>query len=104
MMIRRWFAFPLMAGVLACGDGDAPRRNGDTAGGDHNTYGGGPPGGMLVVMADREPDQLNPITFNSKKEPNTPAGSESTTASGMMKLSYCAASTRYTNISTTIKI
>jgi peptide/nickel transport system substrate-binding protein len=64
-MIRRWIALGLVAGVLACGDTDAPGRGGDNAGGDHNTYGGGPPGGMLVVMADREPDQLNPITFNS---------------------------------------
>ena len=42
-------------------DGDAATN----ASGDYGTLGGGPPGGMLVVLADREPDQLNPITFNS---------------------------------------
>ncbi|MGH7443599.1 MAG: ABC transporter substrate-binding protein, partial [Longimicrobiales bacterium] len=33
--------------------------------GGYDTLGGGPPGGVLVVLADREPDQLNPLTFSS---------------------------------------
>jgi peptide/nickel transport system substrate-binding protein len=47
----------------ACGD----RRDAVDAvtGGDHGTLGGGPAGGVLVVLADREPDQLNPLTFSS---------------------------------------
>src|SRR5690606_14256797 len=31
----------------------------------YTTFSGGPPGGTLVVLADREPDQLNPLTFGS---------------------------------------
>jgi len=52
----------LVSTLLACGDNAAtttnPRSNADT-------FGGGPPGGTLVVLADREPDQLNPLTYNS---------------------------------------
>ena len=50
--------------LTACG-GDDSRDNVDAGSGEHNTLGGGPPGGVLVVMADREPDQLNPLTFSS---------------------------------------
>lgn len=50
--------------LAACGGGgagdDAARDHGDFA-----TVSGGPPGGVLVVLADREPDQLNPLTYNS---------------------------------------
>ncbi|HSJ13841.1 MAG TPA: ABC transporter substrate-binding protein [Longimicrobiales bacterium] len=56
-------ALVLCALLGACG-GDAPADRG-AAGGDHATLGGGPPGGVLVVLADREPDQLNPLTFSS---------------------------------------
>ncbi|HEU0052092.1 MAG TPA: ABC transporter substrate-binding protein, partial [Longimicrobium sp.] len=28
-------------------------------------FGGGPPGGVLVVLSDREPDNLNPLTYDS---------------------------------------
>lgn len=48
--------------ALACGDRDAGTAD-ET--GDHDTFSGGPPGGTLVVLADREPDQLNPVTFSS---------------------------------------
>jgi peptide/nickel transport system substrate-binding protein len=48
--------------VTACG-GD--RGLPGTAGGEHETIGGGPAGGVLVMLADREPDQLNPLTFSS---------------------------------------
>jgi peptide/nickel transport system substrate-binding protein len=54
-----------LAVLTACG-GDA--RAPDTAGeatGDHETLGGGPAGGTLVVLSEREPDELNPLTFNS---------------------------------------
>ena len=49
--------------LAACGG----ERAGEEAGaaGEYPTLSGGPPGGTLIVMADREPDQLNPITFNS---------------------------------------
>ncbi|MGH7447362.1 MAG: ABC transporter substrate-binding protein, partial [Longimicrobiales bacterium] len=50
--------------VAACG-GDSADPGSGTDGRDHETLGGGPPGGVLVVLADREPDQLNPVTFNS---------------------------------------
>lgn len=50
--------------MTACGDGSATPDNGADPG-DHDTLGGGPVGGVLVVLADREPDQLNPVTFNS---------------------------------------
>ncbi|MBR9988111.1 MAG: hypothetical protein KFH98_00055 [Gemmatimonadetes bacterium] len=50
--------------VVACSDGAAPGATAlETA--DSATLGGGPAGGVLVVLADREPDQLNPVTFNS---------------------------------------
>jgi peptide/nickel transport system substrate-binding protein len=58
----------LLAGalILACGDGNgAGPAGGAGAADDRETLGGGSPGGVLVVLADREPDQLNPVTFNS---------------------------------------
>lgn len=51
--------------LLACGDEARDPRTPDDAEGEYATLGGGPPGGVLVVLADREPDQLNPLTFNS---------------------------------------
>jgi peptide/nickel transport system substrate-binding protein len=50
--------------LLSCGGDPAPAGD-EPAAGHHATLGGGPPGGVLVVLADREPDQLNPLTFNS---------------------------------------
>jgi peptide/nickel transport system substrate-binding protein len=49
--------------LLACGDGGGDSQTGTAN--NAATLGGGPPGGTLVVLADREPDQLNPLTFNS---------------------------------------
>lgn len=50
--------------LLACGgDGDDRGREPGAAAGE--TLSGGPAGGALIVLADREPDQLNPVTFNS---------------------------------------
>ncbi|HSL71421.1 MAG TPA: ABC transporter substrate-binding protein [Longimicrobiales bacterium] len=63
--MRAWIGLAFVLVIAACG-GDAPRadvRSDST--GAAGTLGGGPPGGVLVVLADREPDQLNPLTFNS---------------------------------------
>jgi peptide/nickel transport system substrate-binding protein len=57
-------ALALVTMLAACG-GDDARDDTAVGSGEHNTLGGGPPGGVLVVMADREPDQLNPLTFSS---------------------------------------
>jgi peptide/nickel transport system substrate-binding protein len=52
--------------LLGCGrDQDSGVRDDSRVAGEHGTLGGGPPGGVLVVLADREPDQLNPLTFSS---------------------------------------
>jgi peptide/nickel transport system substrate-binding protein len=51
--------------LTGCSDdapADAPAAD---AAGTYDTFGGGPPGGVLVVLADREPDQLNPLTYSS---------------------------------------
>ncbi|HSJ23248.1 MAG TPA: ABC transporter substrate-binding protein [Longimicrobiales bacterium] len=57
-------ALVLAAGPAACGDGTRG-GGGDDVASDTETVGGGPAGGVLVVLADREPDQLNPLTFSS---------------------------------------
>lgn len=55
---------PTLLLLLACGDAPTPSRApADSAA--HATLGGGPTGGTLVVLADREPDQLNPLTYSS---------------------------------------
>jgi peptide/nickel transport system substrate-binding protein len=57
------FVTPLL--VAACG-GDAPGAGTDRADhGEHATLAGGAPGGTLVVLTEREPDELNPLTFSS---------------------------------------
>lgn len=49
--------------LTACGGADRPAA---TAGADGaKTLTGAPAGGTLIVLADREPDQLNPLTFES---------------------------------------
>jgi peptide/nickel transport system substrate-binding protein len=53
------------AALPACGPGDRPAVGDDVPAGDHATFSGGPPGGVLVVLADREPDELNPLTYAS---------------------------------------
>ena len=54
------------AGLLACG-GDSPGDDDGVAvpAGDHDTYSGGPPGGVLVALVEGEPDDLNPLTYTS---------------------------------------
>ena len=32
---------------------------------DHDTYSGGPPGGVLVALVEGEPEDLNPVTYTS---------------------------------------
>jgi len=61
MMRLRSILFALA--LAACG-GDAPSGD-DGAVSTGDTFSGGPAGGTLIVMADREPDHLNPITFNT---------------------------------------
>ncbi len=56
-------AFALVLG--GCSDAGDGSASPDGAAGTYNTVSGGPPGGTLVVLADREPDQLNPLTFNT---------------------------------------
>jgi peptide/nickel transport system substrate-binding protein len=63
-LVRAVAGLLLPAALLACG-GDGAPDNGHDGGGDYATLSGGPPGGVLVVLADREPDQLNPLTFSS---------------------------------------
>jgi peptide/nickel transport system substrate-binding protein len=64
-IIRTAARFFLCAFLFAC-SGDSSRGKDSGAPADnHATLGGGPPGGTLVVLADREPDQLNPLTFQS---------------------------------------
>jgi peptide/nickel transport system substrate-binding protein len=64
------FAFRAAAGLvlpfvlLACGE-SARTDHGTDDGQSLATLGGGPTGGVLIVLADREPDQLNPLTYSS---------------------------------------
>lgn len=62
--VGRLAAALLMTGAAACG-GDAPDTGpaGDETG--HATLGGGPPGGVAVVLMEGEPDELNPLTYSS---------------------------------------
>src|SRR5690606_6548657 len=54
-----------LAGLAFAGCGGEPARDDAAVAGEYDTLGGGPPGGVVVVLADREPDHLNPLTFNS---------------------------------------
>jgi peptide/nickel transport system substrate-binding protein len=64
--LRRTLAVSLLVLLAAACGGDAPARGAGAAdAGDHPTLGGGPPGGTLVVLSEREPDELNPLTFSS---------------------------------------
>ncbi len=51
--------------LAACGPADRPAIGAEGELGEHPTFSGGPPGGTLVVLADREPDELNPLTYSS---------------------------------------
>jgi peptide/nickel transport system substrate-binding protein len=51
----------------ACGDGGGGggAAKGGQAASDVKTFGGGPAGGTLIVLSDREPDDLNPLTYDT---------------------------------------
>lgn len=51
---------PLLGG---CGD-DRPEPA-ERQTGEYRTFGGGPPGGVVVVLLEGEPDELNPLTYSS---------------------------------------
>ncbi len=51
--------------LAGCSDDDPRQDVPPEPAGGYETYSGGPPGGTLVVLSDREPDDLNPLTFNS---------------------------------------
>ncbi|HEU0077884.1 MAG TPA: ABC transporter substrate-binding protein [Longimicrobiaceae bacterium] len=56
----------LLLGLAACGGGgDAGSSGGDAAASNVKTFAGGAPGGTLIVLSDGEPDDLNPLTFDS---------------------------------------
>jgi peptide/nickel transport system substrate-binding protein len=57
------FAGACCGALAGCTDRSATEDG--PAAGEQRTLGGGPAGGVLVVLADREPDQLNPLTFSS---------------------------------------
>jgi len=62
----------LLAGVLAaCGGGDGPGGGDPGGAGDEGvgagypTFTGAAPGGTLIVLAEGDPDDLNPLTFDN---------------------------------------
>lgn len=57
-------AFAALLALAGCGD-DAARQPGTAGSEDYNTLGGGPPGGVAVVLLEGEPDELNPLTYSS---------------------------------------
>lgn len=57
------FGFAVGLLLAACGSDDPRAAPPDEQ--DHATLGGGPAGGTLVILMDREPDELNPVTFSS---------------------------------------
>lgn len=60
-------AAALALALSACGGGDARSGGGDEGDAGAKTYSGGPAGGTAVVVPPegREPDELNPLTFES---------------------------------------
>ncbi|HEX2203325.1 MAG TPA: ABC transporter substrate-binding protein [Longimicrobium sp.] len=69
---RTTLALALALAASACGGGGDARQGSAGAPeqdepppGSFGTFGGGPPGGTLVVLSDREPDNLNPLTYDS---------------------------------------
>jgi peptide/nickel transport system substrate-binding protein len=70
MRAQRWGVVALAVMVAACGGGDGGNGGGGGEAekappGGYKTFSGGPPGGSLIVLSDREPDNLNPLTFDS---------------------------------------
>ena len=66
-----WVALAAIALAACGGDGGANRGQGAQGGdegpppGNHNTFGGGPVGGTLVVLSEGDADNLNPLTFDA---------------------------------------
>lgn len=58
------FAALLVTALAACGGGDGGAPGGE-AGEGARTFTGAPAGGTLIVLSDGEPDDLNPLTFDS---------------------------------------
>lgn len=58
------FLAALITAAAGC-SGDGSRAASELSDDGAGTLGGGPPGGTVIVLADREPDQLNPVTFQS---------------------------------------
>ena len=71
MLLHRWAAVCAVLGVVAaCGGGGGDAGGGGGAAekappGGYKTFAGGPPGGSLIVLSEGEPDNLNPLTFDS---------------------------------------
>ncbi|MDP9349021.1 MAG: ABC transporter substrate-binding protein, partial [Gemmatimonadota bacterium] len=59
----------LALALAACGGGDGGGASGgaDAGGGKHPTFTGGSPGGTLIFLAEGEPDDLNPLTFDQRE-------------------------------------
>jgi len=66
-LVRRGLLLGMIASLtVACGGGDSPRQQGGGGdGADVKTFAGGPVGGTLIVLAEGEPDDLNPLTWDS---------------------------------------
>ncbi len=66
--ISRWAVVLAVAATACGGSGDDRTAGGGDGqpGGNVKTLSGGPPGGSLVVLMDGEPDNLNPLTYDSK--------------------------------------
>lgn len=62
---RGVLAAAVLLGAGACGGGGDGGGGGAGQAAGGKTFSGGPHGGTLIVLADREPDDLNPLTFDS---------------------------------------
>lgn len=67
---RRTAALTAVMALAACGGGGGDKANGggaadEGAGGSFKTFTGAAPGGTLVVLAEGDPDDLNPLTYDS---------------------------------------
>jgi peptide/nickel transport system substrate-binding protein len=56
---------PALLALAACGGGERQSAEQAPPPGGYHTFSGGPPGGVLVFLADREPDSLNPLVYDS---------------------------------------